>query len=360
MFAQAPGRRRSSRCRRWAEPPCPAHRPLEPRPSCIPLPSPSHLQKSTDFLIQPTKTAPTLDTSKWPLLLKNYDKLNVRTGHYTPIPAGSTPLRRSLKEYLSYGCINLDKPANPSSHEVVAWIRRMLRVEKTGHSGTLDPKVMLGSGCRGLWRQRPQTWGLWARRAAWPPWAARERQTTRRAEAANGRRASLESNWLKDRPCAVLCCAVRLQVTGNLIVCIDRATRLVKAQQAAGKEYVCICRFHSKVIPSIARIQGQPSLKDDRCVHAELPLLLRRPSRHRHGPPLRRACGDLRALRFPRLAALHAPLLAGFHKQPPALAAQPHAASNPPLRWRAARRLWPRASRRSRARSSSARRSSPR
>jgi H/ACA ribonucleoprotein complex subunit 4 len=37
--------------------------------------------------------------------------------------------------------INLDKPANPSSHEVVAWIKRILRVEKTGHSGTLDPKV---------------------------------------------------------------------------------------------------------------------------------------------------------------------------------------------------------------------------
>jgi hypothetical protein len=84
-----------------------------------------------------------------PLLLKNYDKLNVRTGHYTPIPAGHTPLRRPLKDYLSYGCINLDKPANPSSHEVVAWIRRMLRVEKTGHSGTLDPKVGAAT-CNGL------------------------------------------------------------------------------------------------------------------------------------------------------------------------------------------------------------------
>ncbi|MEW5303320.1 MAG: hypothetical protein WDW36_006024 [Sanguina aurantia] len=128
------------------------------------------------FLIKPDKAVPKLDTSKWPLLLKNYDKLNVRTGHYTPIPAGHTPLKRPLKEYLSYGCINLDKPANPSSHEVVAWIRRILRVEKTGHSGTLDPKV-----------------------------------------------------------------------TGNLIVCIERATRLVKAQQSAGKEYVCITRFHAPV-----------------------------------------------------------------------------------------------------------------
>lgn len=32
------------------------------------------------------------------------------------------------------------------------------------------------------------------------------------------------------------------KVTGNLIVCVDRATRLVKAQQSAGKEYVCIAR----------------------------------------------------------------------------------------------------------------------
>lgn len=42
---------------------------------------------------------------------------------------------------MRYGVINLDKPSNPSSHEVVAWIKRILRVEKTGHSGTLDPKV---------------------------------------------------------------------------------------------------------------------------------------------------------------------------------------------------------------------------
>ena len=47
---------------------------------------------------------------------------------------------------------------------MVAWIRRILRVEKTGHSGTLDPKV-----------------------------------------------------------------------TGCLIVCIERATRLVKSQQGAGQ-----------------------------------------------------------------------------------------------------------------------------
>lgn len=90
--------------------------------------------------------------------------------------------------------INLDKPSNPSSHEVVAWMRRILRVEKTGHSGTLDPKV-----------------------------------------------------------------------TGCLIVCIDRATRLVKSQQGAGtiseridvpillllrylyREGVCLCLTPSRL-----------------------------------------------------------------------------------------------------------------
>lgn len=36
-------------------------------------------------------------------------------------------------------------------------------------------------------------------------------------------------------------------MTGNLLVCIDRATRLVKSQQAAGKEYVCVVRLHGAV-----------------------------------------------------------------------------------------------------------------
>merc|ERR1719507_1106169 len=75
------------------------------------------------------------------------------------------------------------KPVDPSSHEVVSWIKRILKCEKTGHSGTLDPKV---SGC--------------------------------------------------------------------LLVCLNRATRLVKAQQSAGKEYVCIAHFHAAV-ESSAKVQ---------------------------------------------------------------------------------------------------------
>lgn len=92
-------------------------------------------QRSGDYDLKPDSVAPALDTSQWPLLLKNYDRLLVRSAHFTPIPAGSSPLKRPLKEYIKTGVINLDKPSNPSSHEVVAWIRRILRVEKTGHSG---------------------------------------------------------------------------------------------------------------------------------------------------------------------------------------------------------------------------------
>lgn len=53
--------------------------------------------------------------------------MNVRTGHFTPIPAGCTPLKRDIKSYINSGVINLDKPSNPSSHEVVAWVKRILR-----------------------------------------------------------------------------------------------------------------------------------------------------------------------------------------------------------------------------------------
>lgn len=72
---------------------------------------------------------------------QNFDKLNVRTSHYTPLAFGCSPLKRDMEQYIKSGFINLDKPANPSSHEVVSWIKRILGLQKTGHSGTLDPKV---------------------------------------------------------------------------------------------------------------------------------------------------------------------------------------------------------------------------
>jgi len=49
--------------------------------------------------------------------------------------------KRTVKQLLDYGLIILDKPPGPTSHEVVAWVKRILKIPKAGHSGTLDPQV---------------------------------------------------------------------------------------------------------------------------------------------------------------------------------------------------------------------------
>ena len=59
------------------------------------------------------------------------DITSEKYGHY--------PDKRPLNELFQYGVILLDKPPGPTSHEVIAWIKKLLRIEKAGHSGTLDP-----------------------------------------------------------------------------------------------------------------------------------------------------------------------------------------------------------------------------
>ncbi|KAH8607839.1 DKCLD domain [Trypanosoma vivax] len=149
-------------------------------------------QRQEDFRIpaEGQSTESSLLPEEWPLLLKNYHKLNVRYSHFTVMESGWSPLRRPLAEYVKCGMINLDKPSNPSSHEVVSWIKRILKCEKTGQAGTLDTKV-----------------------------------------------------------------------TGALIICIDRATRLVKSQQNAGKTYVGVLRLHDtvsqkNVVAALQRLTG--------------------------------------------------------------------------------------------------------
>ncbi|KAL6001788.1 hypothetical protein ACLOJK_041766 [Asimina triloba] len=64
---------------------------------------------------------------------------NNNNGYYAPLPTGfSSPQTPPFAEYIRYDILNLDKPSNPSSHEV-----RILHVKKTGHSGTLDPEVIV-------------------------------------------------------------------------------------------------------------------------------------------------------------------------------------------------------------------------
>jgi H/ACA ribonucleoprotein complex subunit 4 len=54
---------------------------------------------------------------------------------------GCEPEARPITEHISKGVINLDKPIGPTSHEIDSWVKRILHVDKTGHGGTLDPKV---------------------------------------------------------------------------------------------------------------------------------------------------------------------------------------------------------------------------
>ncbi len=54
---------------------------------------------------------------------------------------GTAPLARDLVAHMSLGVVNLDKPSGPSSHQVVAWLKLALDIEKAGHGGTLDPNV---------------------------------------------------------------------------------------------------------------------------------------------------------------------------------------------------------------------------
>lgn len=65
----------------------------------------------------------------------------MHTNYYTPLPFGSYPLQRDIKEYIQSGYIVLDKPVKPTAQEVVAWIKRILKVDKIGHCGVLDPKT---------------------------------------------------------------------------------------------------------------------------------------------------------------------------------------------------------------------------
>jgi H/ACA ribonucleoprotein complex subunit 4 len=69
---------------------------------------------------------------------------------------GKHPDERSVRELLNNGMINLDKPCGPTSHQVVAWVKEILEVDKVGHGGTLDPNatgilpVALGDAAKAL------------------------------------------------------------------------------------------------------------------------------------------------------------------------------------------------------------------
>lgn len=49
--------------------------------------------------------------------------------------------KKSIKELLEFGIINIDKPSGPTSFNISDFVRKQLNLRKTSHFGTLDPKV---------------------------------------------------------------------------------------------------------------------------------------------------------------------------------------------------------------------------
>ena len=73
--------------------------------------------------------------------LKQLENLTVIDQDITNEKFGTYYDKRNVEQLLNYGLIILDKPPGPTSHEVVAWTKRILKIPKIGHSGTLDPQV---------------------------------------------------------------------------------------------------------------------------------------------------------------------------------------------------------------------------
>jgi len=65
-------------------------------------------------------------------------KLLVKAEDQTDPNYGYKPEERPAEDYIKYGTINLDKPAGPNSHEVAAWVKRILNIQNVGHGGTLE------------------------------------------------------------------------------------------------------------------------------------------------------------------------------------------------------------------------------
>ena len=90
------------------------------------------------------------------MTLKQLENLTVIDQDITDNDYGTYYDKRSFEQLLQYGLILLDKPPGPTSHETVAWLKRILKIPKAGHSGTLDPQVSgvlpmgLGDGTKAL------------------------------------------------------------------------------------------------------------------------------------------------------------------------------------------------------------------
>ena len=68
-------------------------------------------------------------------------EIRVKAEEETNPEYGCPPEDRPINDYIRFGMVVIDKTPGPTSHEVAAWIKKLLELDKVGHGGTLDPKV---------------------------------------------------------------------------------------------------------------------------------------------------------------------------------------------------------------------------
>jgi len=68
-------------------------------------------------------------------------EIHVKAEEETNPNYGCPPEERPMSQMLQYGMVVIDKTPGPTSHEVAAWVKKLLDLDKVGHGGTLDPKV---------------------------------------------------------------------------------------------------------------------------------------------------------------------------------------------------------------------------
>ncbi len=68
-------------------------------------------------------------------------KILVKKEAKTDSKLGCKPEERTTEEIINYGIVNINKCQGPTSHQVSDYVQKILHINKSGHSGTLDPHV---------------------------------------------------------------------------------------------------------------------------------------------------------------------------------------------------------------------------
>lgn len=68
-------------------------------------------------------------------------KLLIKREAETNPAYGNLPDKRPIKDLINTGIVIIDKPKGPTSHQVADYAKKILKLNKSGHTGTLDPGV---------------------------------------------------------------------------------------------------------------------------------------------------------------------------------------------------------------------------